>query len=188
MMPRSLVPDPPPPTLLIGLGTPHGDDAVGLILAERLRGWALDEGLTMLRVRVVQRPIDLLDDLERFARLIVLDACLSASPIGHLQRWRWPHDDWETARSTGSHDLSLPDALALAERLGRLPRRVTILGITIAPPTAASGFALSETLSAALPGLLRQVRGEVLQGDSLAATGPIGSRAGDGFSGEGLLR
>lgn len=176
MIPRSLDQDTLAPTLLIGLGTPHGDDAVGMILAERLSDGAEEQGLARLRVRVVNRPIDILDDLESFARLIVLDACLSERPIGHLDRWSWPHDDWETVRSTGSHDLSLPDVLTLAERLGRLPSRVAILGITIAPSIPAADFRLSDPLNAALPELLRQVRNEILHGDPVAATAPTGNR------------
>lgn len=159
------------PTLVIGLGTPHGDDAVGLVLGQELQAWAGDSARTRVQVRVLQTPIGILDSLDgsgRFARLIVLDACVSERPIGHLARWSWPHDDWETARCTGSHDLALPDVLTLAEQLRRLPRSVTIVGITIAPPSPAAGFGLSATLRAAVPRLLRQARREIMCDDRAA--------------------
>lgn len=161
-------------TLVIGLGTPHGDDAVGLVLGQQLEAWAANQGRTWVRVRVLPTPLGILDSLDsldssdRFARLIVLDACVSERPIGHLARSSWPHDAWETARCTGSHDLALPDVLKLAGQLGRLPRSITILGITIAPPSSAAGFGLSATLHAAMPGLLRQVRCEIMRDNSVA--------------------
>lgn len=159
------------PTLVIGLGTPHGDDAVGLVLGQDLATWATDQGWTQVQVRSLRTPIgilDILDGSDRFARLVILDACVSDRPIGHFECWSWPHDAWETARCTGSHDLTLPDVLTLAERLRRLPRSVTILGITIAPPSPAAESGLSATLQAAMPRLLRQVRREIMHDDPAA--------------------
>ncbi len=156
------------PTLVIGLGTPHGDDAVGLVLSQELATWAADQGPMQVQVRSLRTPIgmlDMLDGSDRFARLVLLDACVSDRPIGHLECWSWPHDAWETARCTGSHDLALPDVLTLAERLGRLPQCVTILGITIAAPSPEVEFGLSATLQAAMPRLLRQVRREIMHDD-----------------------
>src|SRR5690606_5117569 len=63
--------------------------------------------------------------------LIVCDAVASGLPSGAWRSWTWPSKEIVDAPFSGSHDLSLPAALALAAELGRLPRRVRVWGVEI---------------------------------------------------------
>jgi hydrogenase maturation protease len=117
-------------TLFVGLGSPHGDDQVGWLVAERLDagpppGWA---------VRRATVPLDLFDWLGGIGRLVLCDACTGGGRPGQLHRWRWP--DATIAgllRPLGSHDFGLQDVLRLADTLGELPPETVLWGIEIGP-------------------------------------------------------
>jgi hydrogenase maturation protease len=121
------------PTLLVGLGSLRGDDAVGLCVASNLA----ELELPGLRVRLATSPTQVFDWLGGLQHLVICDACVCLAPVGHLQRWTWPADQLEHLRFSGSHDMSLPTVLAIADQLGQLPPVVTIWGVTIAGDQAA---------------------------------------------------
>jgi hydrogenase maturation protease len=112
------------PTLIIGLGSSHGDDQFGWTVVEQLQGLLREPNAT---IRLARSPAQLLDWLEGFARLIIFDACENLGTPGELHFWRWPALELVNVRSSGSHDLSLPAALALAQSLDLLPRDVLIV-------------------------------------------------------------
>ncbi|TVQ02016.1 MAG: hypothetical protein EA381_04165 [Planctomycetaceae bacterium] len=194
-------------TLVVGLGSIHGDDSIGWVITDRLakrldvarigcgpshdRTQAREESASIPGQQWVlgqlASPAELLDRLDpaecpdRFTDLIVIDACVGSGKVGEVLRWDWPDRDWETRRTSGTHDLSLALALELAERLGRLPQRLTILGVLIphpreepaavqwpAPPTGIAAAApaartavpfsgLSTALAAAVPDILSRI-------------------------------
>jgi hydrogenase maturation protease len=118
--PRRSLPD----TLIVGLGSAHGDDQFGWRVAEQLASAPAMENLI---VRKARSPAELLDWLAGIERLIVCDACQSLGSPGRVHRWFWPEAELSTVGSSGSHDLSLPSALALAHELGQLPPFVLIV-------------------------------------------------------------
>lgn len=131
-------------TLFVGLGSDHGDDRAGWIVADLLRE-RRPEGLV---VRRALSSLDLLDWLDGVERLALCDACRGAGPIGSWHCWTWPCADRFVERASGSHDLGLAGTLQLASRLGRLPSEVRLWGIEIG--NAAPGRAMSpEVLRAA---------------------------------------
>ncbi len=138
-------------TILVGVGSQHGDDQVGLRVAERL---ARCSGPTV-EVRLAASPSELLDWLEGADQLVVCDACRIPAPVGSVFRWTWPAAEIENTRFSGSHDLSLPAVLTLAEQLGRLPPRVSVWGISIsaAQPTGP----VSAEAAAAVPSVVEQI-------------------------------
>ena len=164
-------PHPQPSTLrdllVVGIGSPHGDDAIGWLMTQGLEQQTLATRSVDFHGRVVFRPlrtpldlVDLLDnpkgeDLP--SRLVVIDAVVSPMPLGHLHVWVWPKVGWETRRASGSHDIPLADALAIAERLGRLPPCVEILGINVGEAPTTPHFGLSHGLRSLLP----KIAGEV---------------------------
>jgi hydrogenase maturation protease len=139
--------------LLVGIGSPHGDDRVGWEIASRV-GERLG---TALSVRCARTPAELLDWLERVDTLDVCDAVRNAVAVGSVCCWQWPAPEIERAPFRGSHDLSLPAVLALAEGLGRLPARVRIWGIGI--KTAEASDALSPEVAAAVPTVVKRICG-----------------------------
>jgi len=111
------------------VGSPEGDDAVGLAVAGALaRGPALPEDV---RVLALERPgLDLLDALRSADFALIVDALRDGGAIGSIRRLV-PTALARAARAPSSHSLGVAEALALGEALGALPPRVEILGIEI---------------------------------------------------------
>jgi hydrogenase maturation protease len=113
-------------SLVIGVGSAQGDDAVGLEIAARLRRGPLPGGV---KVVASERPsFALLDGLEGIEALVIVDAVRAT---GHAGRWRWiPRAELASVeRPTSTHGLGVAEGLALAEALDLLPPEVVILGV-----------------------------------------------------------
>lgn len=152
--------------LMVGLGSPHGDDQLGWLVAAQLQQRLRESAGTTVDVVEVRRaavPLDLLDWLEQVRQLHVCDACQRTDgtldrvpprePVVH--RLPWSHgvadQPQPTALSTtvlsrlrcqGTHDFGLVQTLQLAERVGRLPSQVTVWAVE------GQAFAPGEPLSA----------------------------------------
>ncbi len=146
-------------TLIVGVGSPHGDDQAGWLVAERL---AADLDENDAAVRKAAAPIQVLDCLEGVERLILCDACRGLGRVGELRRWTWPAGELAGASWSGSHGLSLTATLQLAERLNRLPKQVVIWAVEAAVSGALDG--LSPQVAAALPRLVGQIKAEIYCG------------------------
>lgn len=142
--------------LLVGIGSPHGDDRVGWVVAGRVAELVAGS----LVVRCARTPAELLDWLEGIDTLDVCDAMSGGAAVGSISWWRWPAAEIEHAPFRGSHDLSLAAVLALAERLGRLPPQVRIWGVAVEPRGALD--ALSPGVSAAVPAVVDRICGVLL--------------------------
>ncbi len=146
-------------TLIVGIGSPHGDDQLGWRVAERL---ALDLAATEIDVRTARSAGELLDWLDGVERLIVCDACQSQGAPGAVHCWGWPAAELCLARSSSSHDLGLPSALALADELGRLPGVVTVVAVEEQQHAAAAE--MSPVVAASVPRvvelILRELNGQ----------------------------
>jgi|GEM_PF-522735 len=122
-------------TLIVGIGSPHGDDQIGWRVADALRSVVSPA----IDVREASTPSQLLDWLDGIDRLIVCDACQARRRVSidldgdgetlSLHRWQWPTLQVSMLRSAGSHSFGLPQVLQLAERLGRLPQEVIVFGV-----------------------------------------------------------
>lgn len=125
-------------TLIAGIGSPHGDDQVGWEIAKRIQ--KKDNDLT--NIRLARTPDDILDWMDGFKQLVICDACQGAGNVGSIHHWKWPLDQLESIRWSGTHHVSLPAVLGLAQQLDRLPATVHIWGVEIknTPP----GQAISE--------------------------------------------
>jgi hydrogenase maturation protease len=131
-------------TLVVGLGSPHGDDRLGWVAVERLRP-RLPAGVLAL---ALGSGLELLDCLGDHDRAVVIDAVSPAGRPGTIRCFDWPCPEL-AARAPGStHGLGLVEALRLAELLGRLPRRVAIS--TIEAQQTSPGAPLSESVMQAL--------------------------------------
>jgi hydrogenase maturation protease len=117
-------------TLFAGIGSPHGDDRIGWLVADALQN-RMPSGL---EIRQASTPSHLLDWLAGINRLVICDACIARinadrDESARLHRWEWPVAEVTMLRSAGSHAFGLPQVLQLAERLGTLPRQVIVFGI-----------------------------------------------------------
>ena len=115
-------------TLFIGIGSSHGDDRIGWLVADELQSIASAD----LIVRHAKSPLDLLDWLGEIRCLAICDACRGMGPVGSWHRSTWPIRDVPVVRPAGSHSLGLVDTLQLASRLDLLPEEVLLWSVEIA--------------------------------------------------------
>ena len=120
-----------PHTLLVGIGSSHGDDQIGWRIAYELQNLCLPNDSVVIRKAAV--PLDMIDWLDGVKTLHLCDACSDRGSPGTLHSWK--HDNacrsaLETLRASSSHDFGLPTVLQLAVTLGRIPNRVFIHAVT----------------------------------------------------------
>lgn len=138
-------------TLAVGIGSPHGDDQIGWAVMRELAVATCGE----VEVKMASQPAELLDWLQDVDDLIICDACQADGMAGEIYRWQWPTDSLSTNQRAGSHDLSLPFALSLADRLGKLPQRVIVWGMELGD--SSPGAPLSSAVQSALPKIVRLI-------------------------------
>jgi hydrogenase maturation protease len=138
-------------TIVIGLGSWHGDDQVG---------WRLVESLCSCSQPVapafaVDEPIRVIDYLDDCDHLVIVDACRSGAKPGTIVRLVWPDANLGQLRSESSHSFGLNASLRLAEKLDKLPSRVVIYAVELGQCLPARK--LSKEVECALPRLKQRV-------------------------------
>lgn len=108
--------------LVIGLGSPHGDDQAGWLVIAQL----LELGFPSIHLRCIQHPADLLIEAEFADRWLICDASKSDGRFGTINRFDWPHDRLGYQQSHGSHDLRLQEILKVGEAIGIMPRKIEV--------------------------------------------------------------
>lgn len=147
-------------TLVVGVGSPHGDDRVGWEVVA-----ALDAGLQLeplpgaVRTHLSDRPgAGLVALLRGVQRVILVDAArVQGEPAGALL-WMRPEQVHASAAAS-SHGFGVGQALALAQVLGELPREIQVLAIA---GERFAGDQLSEPVRAAVPSAVRAIRASLV--------------------------
>jgi hydrogenase maturation protease len=113
---------------VIGVGSPHGDDAVGLATLEGLTGRLP----AAVELRRCEGPaLDLLDALDGADAAILIDATRSGRAPGEVH---CPAPEGlREPRALSSHGIGVAQALALAHSLGRAPSRLALVGVEAGP-------------------------------------------------------
>jgi hydrogenase maturation protease len=143
------------PVRVIGVGTPHGDDAIGLTAIRLLRTRQI--GAELYEADSGQRLLDFLDPS---ASLIIIDALKTSDySAGTIYRANWPDCRLESLCSTSTHGLGVSEALKLADALGQLPQEVVIFAVAI--EQARPNSAQNPQVVAALHELLRRIEKEI---------------------------
>jgi len=152
------------PIRIIGVGNLfRGDDAAGLLAAQRLKGLVQD------RAEVIEAELaglDVLDLMSGASAVILIDAARSGQPTGTIHRIDASADPISGDLFPHStHVLNAVDAIEIGRALGLLPSRVILYGVEVGDTTA--GNALSSTVAAALDQVVEQVLREL---EGLACT------------------
>ena len=138
------------PILIIGMGSPHGDDQFGWLAARQLRESSvfMQAFSEPVEVCLCRTPLDGFLDYARDSRaIIVLDAVISGAPVGSLVRVE--EEDLPGIQLTySSHGQSVVHMLELGRALAILPRHVVVIGVELAACTAYGpmGRELEQTL------------------------------------------
>jgi hydrogenase maturation protease len=142
---------------VIGVGSPHGDDAVGLAVAERMAREELPPGVEVV---ARSRPgLDLLDDLRGVDGVVLVDAICGEGPPGAVRGV----DPEQLAPGRGSsHAQGVAEALSLAAALGCRPARLRIVGIDVGSEAGVSpGAPLSHAVRTAVAAACLRVHSEL---------------------------
>jgi hydrogenase maturation protease len=143
-------------TLVAGIGsTILGDDGVGVVAARKLKD-ILDPGQADI-LELGTGGLALLDYLEGYDRLIVLDAVVSGAAPGTV----FEYGEEATAATVhlgGGHEADLPAVLSLGRKLARqMPEDVIVIAVEAANITQFSEM-LTPAVEAAIPEVLQRVR------------------------------
>ena len=146
-------------TLVLGMGNPIlSDDAVGLLVAQRLSEGEVPEGVEVRESE--QGGLRLLDLVRGFSRLIIIDALKTGRTPGEVVVFN--EEDFAGGHRYGSaHSISLRTALELGRRLGYdMPGQVTVFAIE-ADDIETFGERLSPPVAAAAARVVELVRAEI---------------------------
>ena len=160
---------------IIGIGSPFGDDAVGLEIARTLA----QAPPPNCEVIAVDRPGTRLVDLLDGARAaIIIDAVRSGAHPGTIHEIPFDELGRSATHLVSSHDLGVAAALQLAQNLGRRPSVGKIIGIEVAPVSRALLSGLSLSTRKAMRQAIERVLSTVVEfGDrereSLVITGTV---------------
>ena len=107
-------------TVVIGIGNAlRGDDAAGVVVAERLGGMACDE-----------EPSRLIEAWEGADSVVLIDTVVSGGQPGTLHRFDASEAPIPArALRSSTHAIGLAETIELARALGRLPARIVVYGI-----------------------------------------------------------
>lgn len=146
--------------LVVGIGNrSRGDDGAGPEVAARVAAL----GIPGVQVIVENEPLALVEHLGAHDDVIVVDAVKPGGDAGRVHIWLVGPDPLPRhAHAIGSHGLGVSDAVELARALGRLPRRLTLIGIEA--ETLCAGAPLSMQVANGLDDAVRAVT------DTLTAT------------------
>ncbi len=135
--------------IVIGIGSPHGDDQFGWAVIDALDARSTTSGTSTLRK--ISNPIDLLYELDGYERVILVDAGVGLPENVPFLRLNFAeaHDrQWiQDLPSRSTHDFGLYQTLQMAQSLGKPTDHVRLwigLGQSFAPMVE-----LNETMSMA---------------------------------------
>jgi len=142
--------------LVLGIGNAErGDDAVGRVVADALRGSA------PRNVRVLEQEGEataLVLALQSVDQAWLIDAARSGAPSGTIHRIDCANSDMAAlGNSVSSHGFGLAEAIALARALGSLPEHCIIYAVE------AADFAAGAPLSPAVAAAAREVTARILK-------------------------
>jgi hydrogenase maturation protease len=137
------------PTVVIGIGNAlRGDDAAGVVVAEKLR---LRVPVGVEVVACDEEPSRLMEAWEGAENVLLVDTVASGAPPGTLHRFDAGEEavPARTFRSS-THAIGIADTIELARALDRLPRRVRVYGIEAGGFTTGAGLTPAVEAAAAL--------------------------------------
>jgi len=152
-------------TIVLGVGNSIlSDDGVGIHVANQLKqkinnpNITIDEALT--------GGMSLLDLLLGYDKAIIIDA-VKIDNVEEGEVKRIPLSTFSTMHSCNPHDVSLSEAIQMAEKLGetRIPKEIIIIGIAMKKLPCVFGENLSEKIAMAVPKAIEMTLSEIRKDD-----------------------
>jgi hydrogenase maturation protease len=111
----------------------RGDDAAGLLVADRLREWGIAAEILDGEATEIMEAWDGADSA------VLVDAVVTGKRPGTVHAWDGGNLKACSTSSASSHGLGVGEAIELARALGRLPSKIRIYGIEGRQFTAGAG-------------------------------------------------
>lgn len=148
-------------TIILGIGNPIlRDDGVGVHVAEELRKKIKRPDVTI--DKAYTGGMNLLDMMIDHDRAILIDAVkMKNRKLGDVDLLRM--GELSAFHTCNPHDVSLPEAIDLAKKLGetRIPKDISLVGINIGELPTEFGEHLSSEIAKAVPKAVEIVENEV---------------------------
>ncbi|HUT00105.1 MAG TPA: hydrogenase maturation protease [Candidatus Thermoplasmatota archaeon] len=139
-------------TIVLGIGNPIlRDDGAGIHVAHQLKHYVTDQKVTI--DEAYTGGMNLLDMMIGYDKAILIDTVnIADAKNGEVKRLTL-HNSGNTCHSYNPHDISLQEALRLAEKLGEknIPKEIIVIGIVVKELSIQFGEQLSENIQAAVP-------------------------------------
>ena len=144
--------------LVIGIGSPSGDDQAGWLVADALRKLGGEAGIE-LDIEKLDRPgASLISRMQGVDRIVLIDAMQGGGEPGDIRRF--DQQDWPSQKGgLSSHGFSLVSALSLARELESLPAHLEVFAIEIC--SALPGTQPGAAVQSAAHRLARQIATEL---------------------------
>jgi hydrogenase maturation protease len=139
-------------TVVLGVGNPIlSDDGVGIHVVNQLKQHINNPNITI--DEALTGGMNLLDLLLGYDKAIIIDAIKTTDNGEEGEVKRIPLGSFSTMHSCNPHDVSLTEAIQMAEKLGetRIPKEIIIIGIMMKKLPCEFGEKLSEKIAAAVP-------------------------------------
>ena len=148
-------------TIILGVGNPIlRDDGVGIHVAEELKKQIKKPDIKI--DTAFTGGMNLLDQMIDSDRAILIDAVkMKNKALGEVGLYDL--SDFSAFHTCNPHDVSLPEAIELAKRLGekRIPSDIKLVGINIGELSCEFGEELSSEIAKAVPKAVDFVKKEV---------------------------
>lgn len=161
--------------LVVGIGSPHGDDSVGWYVARALSEQHIDA--EHVQIQVAQIPVDLINWLGEVQELHLVDACRTSGTNLTWHRHEITKTDleygtlpFEFRHETGTHGWSLISVLQLALRLHMLPQRMVLWAIEA--DSFVPGTQLADSVRTAADRVVEQLRNTIVGQPGSLSRGP----------------
>ena len=137
---------------IFALGSPHGDDQVAWMIADRL-----SQDLTLQPlVHTLATPWDLVELLVPDCSVIVVDACVREATAGTVLRVNGSELATSPIARQSTHGGGLFESLELARALQRTIREIVVFAVAV--ESCEPGSELSESARCAVDDTLRQIQ------------------------------
>ncbi len=139
--------------LILGCGNrDRGDDAAGVLVAERLRDLGLDAQICS------GLALELIDAWKGADDVIIVDAITTGGPAGKVWLWDSGQLALPKSLSLSTHGFGVAEAIRLARILSCLPKRLRVFGIE--GSRFELGSAVSPEVMCAVKALVTQITAE----------------------------
>jgi len=148
-------------TIVLGVGNPIlCDDGVGIHVARQIKEKISDPNIVV--DEALTGGMNLLDLITGYDKAILIDAVnIQNAEVGDVKCF--PLSSLSTTHSNNPHDVSLMEALELAEKLGetRIPKEITVIGIVLKEIPYIFGEKLSPRIAKAVPKAVEMTLSEI---------------------------